>query len=121
MGSDTSSSATEHKTGSPGQGGVVAAFVEEACKIMVVYWVVWRRPEFDERMTYSPVMRLVPVERQYAVSRMTPMSRYWSLALDQGSLGRIVSKYVKTIGTEKFFELCSPQSETVAKSTGVRR
>lgn len=29
---------------------VVAAAVEEACKIAVVYWVVWRRPEFDERM-----------------------------------------------------------------------
>lgn len=29
---------------------VVAAAIEEACKIMVVYWVVWRRPEFDERM-----------------------------------------------------------------------
>lgn len=29
---------------------VVAAGVEEACKIAVVYWVVWRRPEFDERM-----------------------------------------------------------------------
>lgn len=29
---------------------VVAAAVEEACKIGVVYWVVWRRPEFDERM-----------------------------------------------------------------------
>ena len=29
---------------------LVAAGVEEACKIMVVYWVVWRRPEFDERM-----------------------------------------------------------------------
>jgi protease PrsW len=29
---------------------VVAAIVEEACKILVVYWVVWRRPEFDERM-----------------------------------------------------------------------
>lgn len=29
---------------------VVAAGVEEACKIMVVYWVVWRHPEFDERM-----------------------------------------------------------------------
>jgi RsiW-degrading membrane proteinase PrsW (M82 family) len=28
----------------------VAAAVEEACKIAVVYWVVWRRPEFDERM-----------------------------------------------------------------------
>lgn len=28
----------------------VAALVEEACKILVVYWVVWRRPEFDERM-----------------------------------------------------------------------
>jgi RsiW-degrading membrane proteinase PrsW (M82 family) len=31
-------------------GFVVAAAIEEACKIMVVYWVVWRRPEFDERM-----------------------------------------------------------------------
>jgi RsiW-degrading membrane proteinase PrsW (M82 family) len=29
---------------------VVAGATEEACKIMVVYWVVWRRPEFDERM-----------------------------------------------------------------------
>ena len=29
---------------------VVAAGIEEACKIMVVYWVVWRHPEFDERM-----------------------------------------------------------------------
>jgi protease PrsW len=29
---------------------VVAAAVEEGCKILVVYWVVWRRPEFDERM-----------------------------------------------------------------------
>jgi RsiW-degrading membrane proteinase PrsW (M82 family) len=28
----------------------IAAAVEEACKIMVVYWLVWRRPEFDERM-----------------------------------------------------------------------
>jgi RsiW-degrading membrane proteinase PrsW (M82 family) len=28
----------------------VAAFIEEACKIAVIYWVVWRRPEFDERM-----------------------------------------------------------------------
>jgi protease PrsW len=31
-------------------GFVVAAAVEEACKIAVVYWIVWRRPEFDERM-----------------------------------------------------------------------
>lgn len=29
---------------------VQAAFIEELCKIAVVYWVVWRRPEFDERM-----------------------------------------------------------------------
>jgi len=29
---------------------IVAACVEEACKIGVVYYVVWRRPEFDERM-----------------------------------------------------------------------
>jgi RsiW-degrading membrane proteinase PrsW (M82 family) len=29
---------------------VIAAGVEEACKIVVVYWMVWRRPEFDERM-----------------------------------------------------------------------
>ncbi len=36
--------------GSSFQAFVVAAAVEEACKIGVVYWVVWRRPEFDERM-----------------------------------------------------------------------
>ena len=29
---------------------IVAAAIEEACKIAVVYWIVWRRPEFDERM-----------------------------------------------------------------------
>ncbi|MBA3460716.1 MAG: PrsW family intramembrane metalloprotease [Deltaproteobacteria bacterium] len=29
---------------------VVAAGVEEACKIAVVYWIVWRHPAFDERM-----------------------------------------------------------------------
>jgi protease PrsW len=29
---------------------IVAAAVEEACKIVVVYWVVWRKPELDERM-----------------------------------------------------------------------
>ncbi len=28
----------------------VAAGVEEACKIAVIFWIVWRRPEFDERM-----------------------------------------------------------------------
>lgn len=36
--------------GSSFQAFVVAAGVEEACKIIMVYWVVWRRPEFDERM-----------------------------------------------------------------------
>ena len=36
--------------GSSFQAFVVAAAVEEACKILVVYWVVWKRPEFDERM-----------------------------------------------------------------------
>ncbi|MEO8706752.1 MAG: PrsW family intramembrane metalloprotease [Kofleriaceae bacterium] len=28
----------------------VAAGVEEACKIGVIYWIVWSRPEFDERL-----------------------------------------------------------------------
>jgi RsiW-degrading membrane proteinase PrsW (M82 family) len=37
------------------QGAVFSAYVvagatEEACKIFVVYWLVWKRPEFDERM-----------------------------------------------------------------------
>lgn len=36
--------------GSSFQAFIVAAAVEEACKIVVVYWVVWRKPEFDERM-----------------------------------------------------------------------
>jgi RsiW-degrading membrane proteinase PrsW (M82 family) len=36
--------------GSSFKAFVVAAGVEEACKILVVYWIVWRRPEFDERM-----------------------------------------------------------------------
>ncbi len=36
--------------GSTFKAFVVAAGVEEACKILVVYWIVWRRPEFDERM-----------------------------------------------------------------------
>ena len=29
---------------------VIAAAVEELLKISVIYWLVWRRPEFDERM-----------------------------------------------------------------------
>ena len=29
---------------------VIAAAIEEACKIAVIYWIVWRRPEFDERL-----------------------------------------------------------------------
>jgi RsiW-degrading membrane proteinase PrsW (M82 family) len=29
---------------------VIAAGIEEACKIAVVYWIVWRRPELDERL-----------------------------------------------------------------------
>lgn len=29
---------------------LVAAVVEELAKVACVYWVVWRRPEFDERM-----------------------------------------------------------------------
>lgn len=29
---------------------VVAAGIEEACKIAVVYWIVWRRRELDERL-----------------------------------------------------------------------
>jgi len=36
--------------GSSFQAFIVAAGVEEACKIAMVYWVVWRRPEFDERL-----------------------------------------------------------------------
>jgi RsiW-degrading membrane proteinase PrsW (M82 family) len=32
------------------QSFVIAAAVEELLKIAVIYWVVWRRPEFDERM-----------------------------------------------------------------------
>ena len=36
--------------GSAFQAFVVAAMVEEACKISVVYHVVWRDPHFDERM-----------------------------------------------------------------------
>ena len=37
-------------TGATFESFITAAAVEEACKIAVVYWVVWRRPEFDERM-----------------------------------------------------------------------
>lgn len=29
---------------------VMAAGVEELCKLLVVYWFVWKLPEFDERM-----------------------------------------------------------------------
>ena len=32
------------------QSFVIAAAVEELLKISVIYWLVWRRPEFDERM-----------------------------------------------------------------------
>jgi len=29
---------------------VVAGAVEEGAKLLCIYWIVWRRPEFDERM-----------------------------------------------------------------------
>lgn len=29
---------------------IVAAAVEEACKFFVIYWLLWRRPEVDERL-----------------------------------------------------------------------
>lgn len=29
---------------------IAAAAVEELCKVGVIYWIVWRRPEFDERL-----------------------------------------------------------------------
>jgi protease PrsW len=29
---------------------IVAAMIEEACKIVTIYWVVWWNPAFDERM-----------------------------------------------------------------------
>src|SRR5690349_21345815 len=32
------------------QAYVIAAAVEELLKIAMIYWIVWRRPEFDERM-----------------------------------------------------------------------
>lgn len=31
-------------------GVVVAAGVEELAKVLVIYWLVWHRPEFDERL-----------------------------------------------------------------------
>jgi protease PrsW len=36
--------------GSMFQAFVMAAGVEELLKISVIYWIVWHRPEFDERM-----------------------------------------------------------------------
>jgi hypothetical protein len=55
---------------------------------------------------YVPVMKFVPAEGQYAVYRMTYRGDGgWSWPLAFGSLEQLASKYLRHIGTEKFFEL----------------
>jgi hypothetical protein len=65
-----------------------------------------RRPELEKGLQYTPVMRLVPVDGQYELRRMTYRGAGgWSPVLDHGSLQKLASKYLRQIGTPEFFEL----------------
>ena len=55
---------------------------------------------------YSPVMRFEQQGNDYTVFRMTYRGMGgWSYPLDDGPLPAMVSKYVRHIGTDRFFDL----------------
>lgn len=60
-----------------------------------------------DRTKYTPVMKFVPEAKGvYAVHRMTYRGAGgWSYPLVSGSLKTLVSKFVRHVGTEEFFEL----------------
>lgn len=60
------------------------------------------------RVRYDPVMKFVPAETpgHYAVHRMTYRGAGgWSWSLTIGPLRRLVSKYIKHLGKDSFYEL----------------
>ncbi len=60
----------------------------------------------DEHVRYDPVLRFVPDGGAYAIERMTYRGRGgWSYAFDHGPIDRLARKYVKTLGTDAFFDL----------------
>jgi len=66
-----------------------------------------RRPVLEKGLQYTPVMRLVPVDRgRYELARMTYRGvGGWSSALARGPLQKLASTYLKQIGTPTFFDL----------------
>lgn len=64
------------------------------------------REQEDVHVRYDPVLRFVPSDGGYAVSRMTYRGEGgWSWVLDHGPLTRMAAKYIKLIDTPRFFEL----------------
>jgi hypothetical protein len=67
---------------------------------------VQRQAELDKRVRYSPAMRFVPLDGQYALFRMTYRGDGgWSRALARGSLDELAANYLKQLGTEALFDL----------------
>jgi hypothetical protein len=67
-----------------------------------------RRPELDKGLRYTPVLRLVPLDRrQYALFRMMFRGEGgWSRwAIARGTIAALASTYLQHLGTEAFFEL----------------
>jgi hypothetical protein len=73
---------------------------------MTPFQLEQHRSELDMDTRYTPVLRFAPIEGEYAVFRMTYRGDGgWSWALDHGSLGSLVRKYLNKLGTSAFFEL----------------
>ena len=63
--------------------------------------------DLTRRVRYAPVMKFVPVgDGGYAVHRMTYRGMGgWSWPLAHGALADVLTKYIRHIATERFFDL----------------
>ena len=63
--------------------------------------------DLQRRVRYAPVMKFVPAgDGRYAVHRMTYRGHGgWSWPLADGALEPLLAKYVRHIGTDRFFDL----------------
>jgi hypothetical protein len=65
-----------------------------------------RRTMRDERTRYTPVMKFVPCADGYDMHRMTYRGDGgWSWPIGSGRLRALAARYLKHIGTPKFYEL----------------
>lgn len=89
-------------------GGVSAAFLEEASPRRLGRFVdpFARRMALDERSRFTPVMKFVRGADEYDVQRMTYRGDGgWSWPLASGRIAQLAARYLRHIGTPKFFEL----------------